>query len=54
MIGTGLQGLSALTILGVPFLGPTAGSLLLLTAKSLGSLVVLSFVSTRLARLLIK
>ncbi len=54
MVGTGLQGLSAFTFLGIPFLGPLASHFLLLTAKVLGSLVVLSFSSTRLVRLLIK
>lgn len=53
MIGTGLQGLSALTLLGVPFLGSAASHVLLLTAKSLGVLVLFSFFSTRLLRLFI-
>jgi hypothetical protein len=54
MIGTGLQGLSAFTFLGIPFFGPVASHVLMLTAKGLGALVLLSFFSTRIARLLIR
>jgi hypothetical protein len=54
MIGTGLQGLSALTLLGIPFLGSEASHVLIFTAKGLGSLVLVSFFSTRLVRFLIK
>jgi hypothetical protein len=54
MIGTGLQGLSAFTFLGIPFLGAAAGHVLMLTAKVLGSMVLLSFVGTRLLKLLIR
>ena len=54
MIGAGLQGLSAFTLLGIPFLGSAAGHVLILTAKGLGSLVVVSFVGTRLLKLLIR
>ncbi len=54
MVGIGLQTLSAFTFLGIPFLGSTANHILILTAKSLGTLVLVSFVSTRALRFLIR
>jgi hypothetical protein len=54
MVGAGLQGFSAFTLLGIPFLGTAASHILILTAKGLGSMVLVSFVGTRLLRLLIR
>ncbi len=54
MIGSGLQALSAFTFLGFPLLGSAASHILLLTAKSLGVLVLVSFVSTRILRFVLR
>ncbi len=54
MLGTGIQSIPSLAFLGIPFLGQGFYGLLTIITQILGTLVVTSFIVTRLVRLFIK